>query len=394
MKINEALLWKITLASGIIAAFIGVMLRFYFVAPAAYTFKNVLHAHSHLMLLGWLFQALLLLLYRYWQLPIPRSHALLMGGMSLCVAGMLFSFPFQGYAAVSISFSTLHLWLSYVLLIKIWRHFKGRGLAIALLRSGIIMFFLSSLGPYALGPLMANDMQSSPWYQQAIFFYLHFQYNGAFLLFALALIAKKWLNNQSWPWQAFLWLFVSGAVLTWAHSLDYSFDAFWINLAGGAGAFLQVIAGIMLFRRLAIKRRTNSQLLLLAILALKLVFQLLGSLPEVADAVAGNRFYLIAWLHFIFLGFFTPFIWSHFHDHSRRFSALLMAYWLLFLATEVALTLPSLYYIEDFVFWPHLTFALYALLAIVWAALLLLSWRKLPIPVNHTKEGLLARSRR
>lgn len=367
---KTALLWKITIGFGVIASLIGLTLRYYFVSPMGFNFKNVLHAHSHLMLLGWLFNALLLLVYRQWNLEIPKRHVWWFLGICVCVAGMLFSFPFQGYAAVSITFSTLHLWLSYILLVGIWKLSRNRGLPGMLVRTGIFFFFLSTIGPYALGPMMANDMQSSPWYNQAIFFYLHFQYNGAFLFFMLAFMLEKWKKaNVEWKEKTFLILMTAGVALTWFHTLDYSFDSIWINIAGGMGSVFQLWAGLLFLRVIDRNKRINTQLLVLAMLLIKWLLQVLGSFPAIADMVVHNRFYFIAYLHFIFLGIFTPFIWANLRDKIRGFSSLIAFYWLFFFLTETALVMPFLYQVSGFYYWPQLTFGLYCAFVLVWLIL-------------------------
>src|SRR5690606_18032758 len=116
---NKNLPWVAIILLGIIAALLGLILRLYFTWPMAFNFSYLLHAHSHTMLLGWLLGSLVLLIYRQWNIEMPKTHKGIFYAMILCVVGMLLSFPFQGYAAVSITFSTLHLWLSYVLLFKI-----------------------------------------------------------------------------------------------------------------------------------------------------------------------------------------------------------------------------------------------------------------------------------
>lgn len=370
MRRSKHLLWKITIGFGIVAAFMGLSLRWFFVSPLPFNFQYMLHAHSHLMLLGWLFNALLLLIYCQWDMEMPKVHRWLFFALCVCVLGMLLSFPFQGYAAVSITFSTLHLWVSYVLLVKVWKLAKGRGLSGKLVRTGIVFFFLSTIGPYALGPMMANDMQGSLWYRQAIFFYLHFQYNGAFFFFMLAFMAEKWLKAKSFlHTNSFLWLMASGTVLTWFHTLDYSFDSIWINLAGGTGAMLQLISGVLFFKNVKAEKLKGFPLLILGTLGAKFIFQLFGSLPAIADAVVQNRFYLIAWLHFVFLGIFTPFIWHNLKAGIRGYSKLMRLYWLFFFATEAVLVVPSLYQVQGFSYWPHLTFALYTGLVSVWVVL-------------------------
>ncbi len=363
-------LWTITIGFGLIAAVIGLSLRYFFVSPLSFNFQFVLHAHSHLMLLGWLFNALLLLIYRQWNIEMPSVHRKLFLGLGFCVLGMLLSFPFQGYALFSILFSTLHLWVSYVLLFKIWKLTFNKGLPGKLVKVGIVFFLLSTIGPYSLGPMMANNMHDSPWYTQAIFFYLHFQYNGAFFFFMLAFIVEKWLkSNSNLNENTFVGLMTTGAILTWSHTLDFSFDFIWLNAVGGLGSVLQMIAGWMLFKNIHTNKLKGFTLLISGMLAAKLTFQLFGSIPAIADAAVENRFYLIAWLHFVFLGIFTPFIWENLKHHIQGYSRLMLFYWLFFFSTEAVLVVPSLYHVEGFTYWPIITFCLYAGLVFVWVLL-------------------------
>lgn len=381
------LLWQICLSLGAVGILLGLLLRYYFVQPMGFNFRYVLHAHSHIMLLGWLFNGLLLLLYQKWLPEIPKLHYRLFLGLQVCVLGMLLSFPFQGYALYSIIFSTLHILLSYVLLWKFWKHSRGHNLAGQLVRIGIFFHFLSTLGPYALGPLMANDMRSSPWYDQAIYFYLHFQYNGSFFFWLLALVVQKWQKAAvKWPAHTFVWLMSLGAILTLAHNLEYSFDSLWINLAGATGALLQIAGGIVLFRQLDYRLVRRSGLLILTAVAIKWVFQIFGSFPAFADPIAGDRFLLITYLHFIFLGIYTPFIWQQLLPAGAKIFK--SSYWLLFILTEAALVLPALKYVQFSSAWMSFIFSLYAALALVWLAIVLRIWnhRKSIAPPSHNQE--------
>lgn len=357
------ILWTFSISLGLIGILLGLLLRYYFIQPFNITFKYFLHAHSHLMLLGWLLGALLLIIYQNWFKELPKSHYRLMLAMQICVVGMLCTFPFQGYGLYSISFSTLHIFLSYVLLVKLWKHSRQFKFVGKLVRAGIVFHFLSTLGPYALGPLMANDLRDSAWYDQAIYFYLHFQYNGSLLLFMLAAMASRWLKDLRWSQAGFFWLMTSGVVLTWAHSLDFSFDLNLIHVAAAAGSICQLLAFLLFLRALKKQKLLLIQVLVLIALGLKLIFQLAGSFPIFADPVVENRFLLIAYLHFIFLGVFTPFIWQHLLPSAR---SLLVLYWLSFVATEVVLVIPALGYSGFSPAWMRLIFGCYALLVICW----------------------------
>lgn len=109
-----------------ITACLGVLLRaFPFLSSFPLDYKNVLHGHSHFAFGGWVMPVLLALVlksfpelrnavaYRHW-----RNIAML---MLVSAYGMLVSFPFQGYKAISISFSTLSLIAGFYMAIMSWK---------------------------------------------------------------------------------------------------------------------------------------------------------------------------------------------------------------------------------------------------------------------------------
>ena len=51
-----------------------------------------------------------------------------------------------------------------------------------LIKTSLYYLFISSLGPWAVGGVMATLGTDTIWYLLAIYFYLHFQYNGWFIL--------------------------------------------------------------------------------------------------------------------------------------------------------------------------------------------------------------------
>ena len=299
-------LWFYPLVFGILGALIGLILRYAFTgAFTGFPFKNVLHSHSHVMLLGFVFNALMVLLWIHFTNGIDRVSFLYYIALQVCLAVMLVAFIIQGYAAVSITFSTLHLWVSYILLIRLWKRLKGNKNLIALIKLGIIFHFISSIGPYLLGPLMVLDMKDSPWYQQAIFFYLHFQYFGSFFVWLLALLFQKYSitikKNQ------IIYSAIAIALL-YTHSLDYSFNHWLINSLGGIGAVL--LFAILFSVKKQFKNQENHLKGIYFIVLLIVIINIIGSFPVFATLVEDNRFILIAYLHFLFLGLYLPFIWT------------------------------------------------------------------------------------
>jgi len=177
-------------------------------------------------------------------------------------------------------------------------------------------------------------MQESPWYQQAIFFYLHFQYFGSFFVWLLAILFQK----TAVPLKRNLVLLIAlSTVLLYTHSLDYSFNHWLINTLGGVGAIL--LFGILFSVKNQFQNQENQHKVIYYIILLMVGINIFGSLPSVASLVEGNRFMLIAYLHFLFLGLYLPFIWTFI---PQRISLKIWScYGLMVLLSEAILIFPS-----------------------------------------------------
>lgn len=329
--------WKYPLVFAVVGVFLGLLLRYFFTGNiSGLPYKNILHAHSHIMLLGFLFNAMLLLLWEKHTVISnnDRITKYIFIGLQICVLVLAIAFVIQGYAFMSILFSTLHLWLGYMILIRLWNRLNGTKNSVLLIKIGIVFYFIASLGPYMLAPLKLSGMQSSPWYQQAIFFYLHFQYLGTFFLWSLALLFQK-LNVVVNKKQVIV--LTTSSVLLYAHSLAYSFQHIAIYTVGFIGAILLLSVVLQLYKRL--KKRTPTQKIVLGILLLFSVLNIIGSVPLCSEYVAGNRFVLIAYLHFIFLGMYLPFVW--WVKGIKIDKWLWILYAICFISSELLLMLPS-----------------------------------------------------
>ncbi|WP_428740949.1 hypothetical protein [Tenacibaculum sp.] len=330
-------LWSFPLLFGFLGAIIGLVLRYAFTGSIAnFPFKFVLHSHSHVMLLGLLFNALIVLLFTRFTNGIDKTSYLLYIALQVCVAILLIGFVLQGYAFVTILFSTIHLWISYWLVIRLWRHLKGEKTTIVLIKSGIVFHFISSIGPYALGPLMALKMQTSPWYQQAIFFYLHFQYFGSFFLWMLAILFQKTTISLS---KTQIILIVTSLILLYAHSLKYSFNHSAIQIAGSIGAGILIIA-LFKLKNSFLHQKLQYQLLFGTLLFIG-ILNGLGSIPYFSNLVVSNRFMLIAWLHLLFLGMYVPFIWIELNQRISKKTWIGYAFFVL--SSEFILVFPSFF---------------------------------------------------
>ena len=93
----------------LIAAVLGVVLRLFFLFDIPLKYRHIVHGHSHLALLGWVYLAMTALLMRLFLKDRLKDvqHKRITWATHITIIGMLCTFPFQGYALLSIVFSTL-----------------------------------------------------------------------------------------------------------------------------------------------------------------------------------------------------------------------------------------------------------------------------------------------
>lgn len=311
-----------------LAGSLGVLLRYAFVSEVPWlNFRNVMHGHSHVAMLGWLYMALFALLVRTFLPEKENAYNRLFWMTQVSVAGMLVSFPVQGYGPVAIAFSTLHMILSYVFTWRFFRDIKQQNtqnrLSTRLLKAALWLMLFSSLGLWGMGPVMALDLKGTIWYHIAVQFYLHFQFNGWFLFAILALLFRMGEEDEmntpiSRYFYTLLWVscvLTFTLVLVWA---KYSPVLLAIN---GLGVLIQ-LAALVLFGILmkdfwlGISPRLSPISRFLIVIALisfavKIVLQALVVIPAVATIAFTIRNYVIGFIHLIMLGAMTHFIWGY-----------------------------------------------------------------------------------
>ncbi|MBL6447732.1 hypothetical protein JMN32_15545 [Fulvivirga sp. 29W222] len=315
----------------ILVGFLGCLLRLIFFFPiTGINFKYFLHGHSHLAFLGWIFNALFAALIFTYIPKKTKSYKVLFWLLQIAVIGMLITFPLQGYAAASITFSTLHILLSYWFAGKFFRDTKtltSIPFSLLFVRWGLLFMVLSSIGPFALGAIMAKGLGGSNLYQLAIYFYLHFQYDGwfSFAVFGLFFRILE-VNNIAFNRhhaRCFLWLMAMACIPAYSLSTLWTQPGVWVYIIGFLSAFLQVVALIYLVLLL---RGTKNNLLTslkpwtryllwFAFIALliKLFLQFVSAFPAVADLAYSVRNFTIGYLHIVFLGFVSTFLMGWFN---------------------------------------------------------------------------------
>lgn len=309
-----------------IAGSIGSLLRLIYVVDMPWLdFKPWLHAHSHVAMLGWVFPALLIALLGQDDRRFPRTFAVWMTMSQALVAGMLFSFPVQGYGEISIACSALQMIVSYVLIGFAWhhtRHWPNHGSRL-LVRLAFIMQVVSTLGIWALGPIITSGLAGTEWYYWSIQWFLHFQFNGWFWFAAMA-IGSRWAERHGVEvridgFTTFLW--VLSALLTFALAVAWSERHVPVFAVNSIGVALQCWAA---WRTLMAMRKASPQAfvkstrwmrimigVMLVAMASKIAMQAAVAIPAVATIGFTIRNYVIGFIHLNTLGAISSLLFAH-----------------------------------------------------------------------------------
>lgn len=300
----------VCLINFMIAATMGLLLRYAMLGGISFNYRFLTHAHSHVAMLGWLYLAIYVLIVK---LVVTENHKLfyrLFWLTQLSVLGMMISFPLQGYALFSITFSTLHIFCSYYFAYKIWKHLRKLPiLSQVLLKSALIFMLISTVGVWLLGYIMKSQGSESIWYELAIQWFLHFQFNGWFVFAVLGLLFFKW-KPKNFRVNTLVWVLALSVILTAALPFYWHTNVavfYWLNAFGVLFQFIALLSLLMLaWKYLGLKTSSSNGKWLLYFgigsLILKAVFQLTTISSEWVFAAFENRNLIIGFIHLLMLG--------------------------------------------------------------------------------------------
>lgn len=306
----------------------GLVLRGAFVWEIEWLdYRNMMHGHSHVAMLGWIYMALYSLI---WSRFIPKEKrknpffSRLFWFTQMTVVGMMISFPLQGYAAVSITFSSLHILASYAFIYKVWKalHIQSAEVAL-LLKTSLILLMLSTIGVWSLGPINILGGRNSALYQVAIQFYLHFQFHGWFTFAVMALLFDalnlgKPAKSRDFKW--FYSLLLAATVLTYGLIITWGYGTDLYLIFNGVGLAFQVLA-LLLFFKMARQRMgdylkevdTVVRILYqfgLVSWVLKVLIQATVVFPKLAEISLTIRSLMIGFIHLTMLGFISGLLFA------------------------------------------------------------------------------------
>lgn len=351
----------VCLSNFLIAALMGLLLRFTNLYPLNINFRFFTHAHSHIAMLGWAYLMLYLLFTHYFVPDKKPVYSRLFWVTQLSIWGMMFSFPVQGYAAVSIAFSTLHILCSYYFTFLIWRNFRSHSQRVAtLLKASLVFMVISTFGVWCLGPAVGLYGKVSDFYQLAIQFFLHFQFNGWFLLATLGLFLYFLGLDHSKLFDRFFKLIILSTILSFGLPLHWFVPHWVFFMMSVVGTLLQAMA-ILTFLKLikpafstAYTQGRKLEVFLyrfsITCLILKTGVQLLTLAPEFSQTIYQHRTLVIGFIHLLMLGIVSGFLFaflvrSKLTTPSKTLSVGVFSFVLGFLMTELLLTVQGYYFL-------------------------------------------------
>lgn len=389
-------LWlKISLFYLVLIALIGAYMRMMFVIPVpVFQYEYILHTHSHTAMLGWVYSALYIALLLSF---IPgafnkKNYVVLFWLTQFAILGILVTFTIHGYWFLSIGFSTLHIFLSYWFIIKFIKDVnrnkalrESSQLSLKFIFASLFLLFLSSFGPWGLAVFAAKKMIGTDLYNDAIYFYLHFQYDGWFTFAVIGLFIRYIESlqvklNLKTGIKTFWFLFL-GVIPAYILSLPAQQVPSYVWIIAAISGIVQFIGTIFLLKFLSphiksLFQDSNSyQSVLVYVfivsLAVKFFLQLLSAIPYLNNLVFNNRDVIIGYIHLVMLGVITCglFGWFHkqglLHRDSWVIKGGLSLFIIGFIITEILL------FAEMLIFWVDISFIPFRMLLFIFSLFLL-----------------------
>ena len=311
-----------------IVAFLGVILRSKILFSIPWV--NYLHwldGHFHFAFQGWMTLALLV---------IFRSEILSEKFGTSAIYDKLFAGVLLGSWAILLAtildlnnyFKEIGSWL-FILLTFLFSGVFLRDLRLTPLDrsvrllsfSAMMCLLLSAVGPILLAYFHSTNDYHPLLDRDALYLYLHFQYNGFFTLAVLAILCQKLCQETSAKHKKkFLWF----AITSCAAVLPSLFLSFlWqdpnslFRIIAGMGSALLLISAFLFISVWGPVARSIARhpplikwvyFISVSAFVLKNVLQGLTIFKPVGDAVFGDRPIIIGFLHLVFLAFVTPFV--------------------------------------------------------------------------------------
>jgi len=375
---------KISLFNLFLVSLLGVTLRYKIAFSLPFIDqKFLLEAHSHFAFAGWISQVLMAFIVKYLyekdvNIQMKKYQRLLLANI-ITAYGMLLSFPFQGYGAISIIFSTLNIFVSYAFAFFVWKDLnslKANCVSHNWFKASLAFNAFSSLGVFLLAFMLATKSVQTNLYLATEYFFLHFQYNGWFFFACMGLLQAYMISKNIAPAnkisKMIFWLFFIAAIPAYFLSALWLPIPIWVYVMVVIAAAIQCVGFIILMNHLVKSRKLVAQnlskqtklLWLFALIALviKLSLQMVSVVPSLSTLTVGFRPIVIGYLHLVLLGVITIFLIGYFTEvnavHHKSFytgvtifvGGIIINEILLMIEGAAALTYTSIPFINELLF--------------------------------------------
>ncbi|MEM8520143.1 hypothetical protein [Flavobacterium sp. PL12] len=367
MKLNLKFWLQFSLINLFIVAILGVIMRYKIGFDFPYFDQSYLiHSHSHFAFSGWLTHTIMTLMIYFLQEKIPNfqlnKYLKIIIANLICAYGMLFFFTIQGYAMISIFFSTASILVSYVfgyLYLQDLKKIDPDLAAVNWFRAAVVFNVISSLGTFYLAYMMATKTAVENLKLSSIYYYLHFQYNGWFFFACMGLLFSFLnLKKSDNPfYETAFKLFAVTCIPAYFLSLLWLEVDTWVYLIAVLAALIQVYAwSKLIFVLIKVKMNILNEyapllrtILIIACvsLSLKFILQLSSTIPALGQIVFFYRPIVIAYLHLILLAVNSLFLLfyifaNHFITFNRNIKIGLIVFMIGIFLNEIFLGLQGL----------------------------------------------------
>lgn len=314
----------------VLAAF-GLLIRSKMVFDMPFIdYNRLVETHGHFAFMGWAtFTLLTLMIYELpGELYYKKIYQFMLMLFFLCSWAILFTSPFESCKSISEYISFFYILLTYVfswIFIRDILKINASGTVKLLSISSLLSLVLSSVGIIMSTYLFAVKSLNAILYRDAMFGYLHMQYNGFFTLAVFALIYNKIIQNTTHPSRRTIHGFAVMLSLSIIPSMFLTF--LWhqtnllLHILSATGFILLLLSLILFFISAPLLlhefRMITPAIRYMAVLSIsafiiKVFLQSLTFFSSVNVLVFGNRPMIMGFLHLVFLGFITLFLITYF----------------------------------------------------------------------------------
>ncbi len=292
-------------------------------------YNLLLNVHSRFAL-GWVTLALMVLMVNAFLTEEQKKrwiYQLTFWGIFTCTLGLLLTFIFPEYPALLTHISILFIFITYIfswVFIKDIRRARVSKTTLLLSVSSVVCLALSSAGIFSLSYLFAIQSLDVILYRDALFSYLHLQYNGFFTLAVFALLFQKLelkllpeANKNIHCFSVLLVISILPSMFLSYLWHDISVLFYVIAVIGSVlvmlcfGWFFTLLPSMLKVYKSVSPLLRFIGALSIGSFMLKTFVQSFLIFSDIGNFIFGNRPIIMGFLHLVFLGFVALFLLSY-----------------------------------------------------------------------------------